>query len=89
MSLFKSNQQKIIENFKKVLNKEKKKYSSPLHMITRIRSHFNRTELMIIDSGLKNMPLSTLNKTLLLKQDVYFETLQNITDTLKNIKNTI
>ena len=88
MLFSKSKEEKIIKIFKKTVEEKRKNYSSPLQMILDVRSRLTRIELMILDSAIKNMPLENLHKTLLLKQEIYFEILQNVTHVLKTIKNT-
>ena len=75
--------EKLINKFKDSVVNKSKNYKSPLDFFMKLRGdQFNRLELMIMDSTLKNMPLENLYKTLLLTEEKYIEILQEIINKL-------
>jgi len=82
------NQPKIIKEFKTQVNITSKKSKNLIELFTQLATQgFTRLELMIIDSTIKNIPLETLYITLLLSQNKYYNTLQNLTTKIKSFKN--
>jgi len=82
------NQPKIIKEFKTQVNITSKKSKNLIELFTQLATQgFTRLELMIIDSTIKNIPLETLYITLLLFQNTYYNTLQNLTTKIKSFKN--
>lgn len=75
---------KTIQNFKKEIKRILKK-KTPQEVFLKIKESTNltRVDLMIIDSGIKNLPVEHIPETLLIRQEVFHEMLQNITTTLK------
>lgn len=83
MPILQPNKEKLISVLKREVSRVNKKYSSPLEFFKEIQGTFDRVELMIIDSAIKNMPLHNLDKTLLLLHSDYVRMLHSIALTLK------
>lgn len=76
---------KIVQNFKKQLDRVTKK-KTPQEIFLKLKAyHLSRVELMIVDSGIKKLPIEHIPETLLLRQEMFHEMLQNITEILKKV----
>lgn len=73
-----SNNRTILEF--KAMVKEVATGINPLLVFKKLKKYnVSRTELMIVDSAMKDMPLENLHKTLILPKNGYETMLQNLT----------
>lgn len=79
------NRSAVIIEFKKMVNEISKNidYRCVFKKLQQI--NLSRTEMMIVDSAIKNMPLDNLDKTLLLSSKSYDKTLQYLTFKLNEL----
>lgn len=75
----------IFDNFKIILI-EKFKGKQLIEFLQYLMlKNFSRIEIMIIDSAIKNIPLESLDKCLLLLHNKYINIIQELTEKLKSI----
>lgn len=85
--LDKMNKDKLFKQLNNEVKKKLDKYKSPLDFFINLKKYsFSRLELMIIDSSIKNFPLSNMHNTLLLKEYVFLNYIKEIIGKLKKIK---
>lgn len=76
---------KTVQKFRKEIDKILKNYT-PQEIFRDIRPlNLSRTQLMILDSAIKKMPMEHIPETLLLRHEVFYSMLQNLTLALKTL----